>query len=254
MSEALKSYHSPQFEPFWLSLLVGQFRQAAAEDLTYSHRPNSGRGPADLGSSSRETSLTLIISGLAGSHPRSTLTTISSPTAFSSTSHRRSSTCLTGVPLTCVMRSASITPPSPLNLAAFSPAAAAGLPGTTSTTSTPERERCSCASSERTTLSSATLMPMVGFTTRPKRMIWLTTRRTVSTGMANPMPTLPPVRPPGEMMAVLTPTSLPRESRSGPPELPGLMAASVWMQFLIARPLAATTSRPSAETTPCVSV
>ena len=30
-------------------------------------------------------------------------------------------------------------------------------------------------------------------------------------------------------MAVLTPTTRPAESSSGPPELPGLMAASVWM-------------------------
>ena len=31
------------------------------------------------------------------------------------------------------------------------------------------------------------------------------------------------------MMKVLMPTSSPRASTSGPPELPGLMAASVWM-------------------------
>ena len=36
--------------------------------------------------------------------------------------------------------------------------------------------------------------------------------------------------PPVEMIAVLTPISRPAESSSGPPELPGLMAASVWMK------------------------
>jgi len=56
----------------------------------------------------------------------------------------------------------------------------------------------------------------------PYRMIWLTTRRTVSTGMAKPIPTLPRD---GVKMAVLTPMRRPLESRSGPPELPGLMAA-----------------------------
>jgi len=40
------------------------------------------------------------------------------------------------------------------------------------------------------------------------------------------MPIEPPV---GEMMAVLMPTTLPSMSNSGPPELPRLMAASVWM-------------------------
>jgi hypothetical protein len=51
-------------------------------------------------------------------------------------------------------------------------------------------------------------------------------------------------------MAVLTPISRPDESSSGPPLLPGLMAASVWMHPWIGRPPAPLTSRPTAETTP----
>ena len=43
-------------------------------------------------------------------------------------------------------------------------------------------------------------------------------------GMAKPMPA------PSEWMAVFTPTSSPATVRSGPPELPGLMAALVWMK------------------------
>lgn len=39
----------------------------------------------------------------------------------------------------------------------------------------------------------------------------------------------PAERPEAVKMAVLTPTTRPAESSSGPPELPGLMAASVWM-------------------------
>ena len=50
--------------------------------------------------------------------------------------------------------------------------------------------------------------------------------RAMSIGMAKPIPLLP------EAMAVLMPMTLPSASRSGPPELPGLMAASVWMRLL----------------------
>ena len=46
-------------------------------------------------------------------------------------------------------------------------------------------------------------------------------------GMAKPMPAFMPER---DKMAVLMPMTRPRESTSGPPELPGLMEASVWMK------------------------
>ena len=40
-----------------------------------------------------------------------------------------------------------------------------------------------------------------------------------------------PIEPPdGEMIAVLMPTTWPNMLNSGPPELPRLMAASVWMK------------------------
>ena len=47
-----------------------------------------------------------------------------------------------------------------------------------------------------------------------------------STGMAKPMPWAP------ARMATLTPTSSPLMFSSGPPELPGLMLASVWISDL----------------------
>ncbi len=50
----------------------------------------------------------------------------------------------------------------------------------------------------------------------------------VSDGTAKPMPMEPPE---GEMMAVLMPTTSPCMLKSGPPELPRLMAASVWMKL-----------------------
>src|SRR5205085_3102608 len=40
---------------------------------------------------------------------------------------------------------------------------------------------------------------------------------------------LPWLCPPREAMAELMPTTSPRMSTSGPPELPGLIAASVWI-------------------------
>jgi hypothetical protein len=53
------------------------------------------------------------------------------------------------------------------------------------------------------------------------------TERTMLTGMAKPMPFDPPER---EKIAVLMPIRRPFMSTSAPPELPGLMAASVWMK------------------------
>ena len=53
---------------------------------------------------------------------------------------------------------------------------------------------------------------------------------TCSIGIAKPTPMLPdspPTLPPVVAMAELTPTTWPRRSTSGPPELPGLIAASV---------------------------
>ncbi len=48
---------------------------------------------------------------------------------------------------------------------------------------------------------------------------------TVAAGVAKPMPIEPPE---GERIAVLMPITSPSMSNSGPPELPLLMAASVW--------------------------
>ena len=79
-----------------------------------------------------------------------------------------------------------------------------------------------------------------------------TTSFTVSTGTAKPMPAL---APDGLAICVFTPMRRPALSRSGPPELPGLIAASVWMTFWILRPVVSDSIvRPSALTTPVVSV
>jgi len=65
------------------------------------------------------------------------------------------------------------------------------------------------------------------------------------------MPTFAPL---GPMMAVLIPITLPELSNSGPPELPGLIAASVWIIFSSVSPPSPWISRLSELTMPVVSV
>ena len=57
-------------------------------------------------------------------------------------------------------------------------------------------------------------------------MISSVTRSARSIGIAKPRPTDPPLL---LKMEELTPTTSPRALVSGPPELPGLIAASVWI-------------------------
>ena len=63
--------------------------------------------------------------------------------------------------------------------------------------------------------------------TFPVSINWLATYMNMSMGMANPIPSFPP-----ELlaMAVLIPMTSARRLTSGPPLLPGLMAASVCMK------------------------
>ena len=67
-----------------------------------------------------------------------------------------------------------------------------------------------------------------------------------SIGTARPSP-----RP---ATAVLMPITRALESASAPPELPGFRAASVWITFSTTRPAGTGSERPSAETTPAVTV
>ncbi len=53
---------------------------------------------------------------------------------------------------------------------------------------------------------------------------------------------------------VFMPISRPALSNSGPPELPGLIAASVWIMSRMVTPPMPSTSRPKALITPVVSV
>jgi len=68
-------------------------------------------------------------------------------------------------------------------------------------------------------------MPIEGRLTRPNFNRSASTALAVLMGMANPMPEL--WSAPFEAIMVLMPMTSPLEFSSGPPELPGLMAASV---------------------------
>ena len=76
--------------------------------------------------------------------------------------------------------------------------------------------------------------------------------RIVLLGTANPMPRLPSVRDP-LMIIVFMPMTSPRMLSSGPPELPGLIAASVCSMSLL-RPSVTRGDRWLALTTPTVTV
>mmetsp|Transcript_112086 Transcript_112086/g.222789 ORF Transcript_112086/g.222789 Transcript_112086/m.222789 type:complete len:222 (-) Transcript_112086:541-1206(-) len=107
------------------------------------------------------------------------------------------------------------------------PAISAGPPGTTFMTIIPLR----LSSSEST--SGANTMPNTGRLTKPFAMMLSTFLATVSIGMARPTPEKVPVP---VRMAVFTPTTCPSELSNGPPLLPGLIEASVWITPLIGRP------------------
>ena len=69
--------------------------------------------------------------------------------------------------------------------------------------------------------------------------------------MAKPMPSLPPD---SLSICALTPTTSPAPFTSGPPELPWLIAASVWIESLMVKSFGAVIWRCSALTIPLVTV
>ena len=95
--------------------------------------------------------------------------------------------------------------------------------------------------------------PRYPFLTSPVSITCSTTFVICESGIARPMPAnCPcPVVPPGRpvAIAVFMPMTRPFTSESGPPELPGLIAASTWMKFsksMSSRPA----DRPSPDTMP----
>ena len=127
-----------------------------------------------------------------------------------------------------------------------SPASAAGLPARTSVITAPEAP--GRARSGNIARSSAP-MPSQPRTTRPWATMRGTTWASSSAGIAKPIPWAPPPRC---STAVVTPTRRPSGSISAPPELPGLIAASICTKCCHALPPA--TRRRVALTIPWVTV
>ena len=74
-------------------------------------------------------------------------------------------------------------------------------------------------------------------------------------GIANPIPTEPLLPLPPVAIWELIPITRPSASISGPPELPGLIEASVWITFGIWKPLGASIcALATADTMPVVTV
>mmetsp|Transcript_101482 Transcript_101482/g.293610 ORF Transcript_101482/g.293610 Transcript_101482/m.293610 type:complete len:292 (+) Transcript_101482:180-1055(+) len=101
------------------------------------------------------------------------------------------------------------------------------------------------------TCGGASMMPMYARFVCPYFTSCDATRTTVFTGIAKPTPAK---APDGLAIIVFTPMSRPRASSNGPPEFPGLMAASVWMRSRIGLPLTDCISRPKPDTMPLVNV
>ena len=111
-----------------------------------------------------------------------------------------------------------------------------------------ELARPSATASCRPMGVAAPLMPRYARRTRPSRIRIPATSFAVVAGIAKQMPWAI------GMIAVLMPITFACVSTSGPPEFPGLSAASVWMTFSMTRPSLARSDLPSALTTPVVTV
>src|SRR5262249_28834783 len=98
---------------------------------------------------------------------------------------------------------------------------------------------------------SPTATPILNVDIWSSRISFGTTRLRTSTGIAYPIPTL---EPDGEKSAVFTPINRPPELSKGPPELPGLIAASVWITLVASNPLRSEMRRLSPLMIPDVSV
>ena len=121
-----------------------------------------------------------------------------------------SSVSLTRLPATAAATSPAVRfdgCPGPPSLTAFARAPARGS---------------SFMAAARSGVRFCTPTPSQGRCTLPVFRICSATRRARSDGTAKPMPL------PRPTIIVLMPSTRPSRSQSGPPELPGLMLASVW--------------------------
>ena len=120
-----------------------------------------------------------------------------------------------------------------------SPARSAAPPGTTCTMSNPKSDGnpiCSASSG----VIGIVRTPSAGLRTRPSVTRSFSTAFAVLIGIANPIPALCPTF---EAIIVLMPITSPCQFSSGPPEFPGLIAASVWIASSITIPSGSCTGR-----------
>ena len=103
------------------------------------------------------------------------------------------------------------------------------MPVSTDWTSTAAAPRPWWYASRRSSGRRLAPMPSQARRTRPCASSWPSTHAAVSTAIAKPRPCE------RAMIAVLTPSTRPRASSSGPPELPGLSGAVCWMTPSIRR-------------------
>mmetsp|Transcript_51309 Transcript_51309/g.127755 ORF Transcript_51309/g.127755 Transcript_51309/m.127755 type:complete len:251 (+) Transcript_51309:132-884(+) len=180
-----------------------------------------------------------------GTPSRRTVMVTVSPGLWFSRASNKSASSSTLDPSTPTMMSPSAIPSTSLVVPCI-PAIAAGDPGGTDSTSTPSgRWR------RRACLPSRKVMPRTGQTMTPNLISLSAMLLIVWTGIANPTPAL---IPDVENMAVFMPIMRPLLSRRGPPELPGLTAASVWIRFRIVLPVVASMLLPKPDITPLVRV
>ena len=98
-----------------------------------------------------------------------------------------------------------------------------------------------------------TLTPSCGLTILPFLTSWLTMLTTSFEGIANPIPSTEVPSLDCESFIELIPITCPAELTSAPPELPGLIAASVWITVCwLAEDVVML--RAGAEMIPCVTV
>ena len=126
----------------------------------------------------------------------------------------------------------------------------------TSTTSAPRRVTPSAVA-----VASESATPRKACSATPFAMSWSPTDFAWFDGIAKPRPIDPDCDAPDESVAIddVMPMTRPCASNSGPPELPGLMAASIWMAFVttgdsVFPSPAVVTGRATADTMPVVTV
>lgn len=135
------------------------------------------------------------------------------------------------------------------------PASAAGEPSVTSWTSAPRRVTPSAVA-----VASASVTPRNACSAVPLSTSCWPIVLARFTGMANPRPIEPDCVPPLDSVAIddVMPMTRPCASNSGPPELPGLIAASIWIALVttdVPPPSPdADTGRSTADTMPVVAV